>query len=144
MTTQTTGKTTPTTALRRGRPMRAGTGVPPGRSRGRRLPAKLGVLLICTLWIVPTLGVTITSFRGVDDANSSGWWTLFAHPGGFTHLTLGNYSTAIEQAELGSAFLNSLAITLPAVFIPLLVAAFAAYAFTFMTFKDATSSSSSS
>ena len=35
---------------------------------------------------------------------------------------------------MGNAFINSLAITLPATFIPILVAAFAAYAFTFMEF----------
>ena len=35
---------------------------------------------------------------------------------------------------MGQAFINSLAIALPATFIPLLIAAFAAYAFTFMEF----------
>ena len=35
---------------------------------------------------------------------------------------------------MGNAFINSLAIALPATFIPILVAAFAAYAFTFMEF----------
>ncbi|MEU0068107.1 carbohydrate ABC transporter permease [Streptomyces sp. NPDC006332] len=133
MTTQTTPTITP--APRRGRVARRDAQTSRGRTGGRRLPSKLSVLLVCALWIVPTLGVVITSFRGVDDANSSGWWTLFAHPGGFTHLTTGNYSRAMEQADLGTAFLNSMAITLPAVFLPLLIAAFAAYAFTFMTFK---------
>ena len=36
---------------------------------------------------------------------------------------------------MGNAFINSLAITLPATFIPILIAAFAAYAFTFMEFR---------
>ena len=35
---------------------------------------------------------------------------------------------------MGNAFVNSLAIVLPATFIPILIAAFAAYAFTFMEF----------
>ncbi|WP_329316502.1 carbohydrate ABC transporter permease [Streptomyces sp. NBC_01262] len=99
------------------------------------LPARLSMLFVCALWIVPTLGVVLTSFRTVDATNSSGWWTLLAHPGGLSDLTTGNYSQAIEQADLGTAFLNSVAITLPAVFLPILIAAFAAYAFTFMTFK---------
>ncbi|MFI5825109.1 carbohydrate ABC transporter permease [Streptomyces rishiriensis] len=131
MSTQTTQTTQKVSAP--ARPHRART--PRGRSAGRRLPTKLSMLLVCALWTVPTLGVVVTSFRSVDDASSSGWWTLLAHPGGFTHLTTGNYSKAIEQADLGTAFLNSMAITLPAVFLPLLIAAFAAYAFTFMTFK---------
>ena len=36
---------------------------------------------------------------------------------------------------MGNGFINSLAITLPATFIPILMAAFAAYAFTFMGFR---------
>ena len=35
---------------------------------------------------------------------------------------------------MGEAFVNSLAITVPATVIPILIAAFAAYAFTFMQF----------
>ena len=37
-----------------------------------------------------------------------------------------------DQADMGTAFVNSLAITVPATIIPILIAAFAAYAFTFM------------
>ncbi|WP_258564613.1 carbohydrate ABC transporter permease [Streptomyces himalayensis] len=135
MTTQTTPTITPA-APRRGRLIRRDAQASRGMT-GRRspFPVKLSVLFVCALWIVPTLGVVITSFRSVDAANSSGWWTLLAHPGGLADLTTGNYSKAIEQGELGSAFFNSVAITLPAVFLPILIAAFAAYAFTFMTFK---------
>lgn len=92
------------------------------------------VLFLCFLWIVPTVGVIITSFRQLDDANSSGWWTVFTNPASLGRLTLENYQQAIDQAHLGEAFFNSLAIALPATFIPLLIAAFAAYAFTFMRF----------
>jgi alpha-glucoside transport system permease protein len=135
MTTQTTPTITPT-ASRRIRPARRGAQASRERSDRRSpLPVKLSVLFVCVLWFVPALGVVVTSFRSVDAANSSGWWTLLAHPGGLADLTTGNYSKAIEQADLGSAFLNSVAITLPAVFVPILIAAFAAYAFTFMTFK---------
>jgi alpha-glucoside transport system permease protein len=92
------------------------------------------VAFVCFLWIVPTVGVVITSFRTLDDANSSGWWTVFTHPSSLSRLTLSNYSDAINNANLGNAFWNSMAIALPATFIPILIAAFAAYAFTFMRF----------
>ena len=87
--------------------------------------------IICFLWIVPVFGLFVSSFRGEQDANSTGWWTVLAHPS----LTTANYHDVLTQANLGSAFVNSLAITLPATFIPILIAAFAAYAFTFMEFK---------
>ena len=104
-------------------------------------PAKAGwltkgtLIFVCFLWVVPTFGLLVTSFRPLDDANSSGWWTLFAHPSRIGNLTTSNYSDAISGAHLGTAFVNSVAIALPATFIPILIAAFAAYAFTFMEFK---------
>ena len=55
-------------------------------------------------------------------------------PSGFADLTFENYQKAIQGTNLGEGFINSLAIALPATFIPILVAAFAAYAFTFMKF----------
>jgi alpha-glucoside transport system permease protein len=86
--------------------------------------------IVCLLWILPIVGTFVTSFRNEQDANSTGWWTIITHPS----LTFSNYHSVITQADLGAAFVNSLAITLPATFIPILIAAFAAYAFTFMEF----------
>jgi alpha-glucoside transport system permease protein len=95
---------------------------------------KGSVAFICFLWIVPTLGIFLTSWRSVDDANSSGWWTLLTHPSELGRLTFENYRSVINTGQLGQAFVNSLAIALPSTFIPILIAAFAAYAFTFMSF----------
>jgi alpha-glucoside transport system permease protein len=94
---------------------------------------KLVLVVVCVAWMIPILGMLITSFRPTADAESSGWWTVF---GSLDHLTLANYTEAINNssAPMGTAFWNSLAITLPATFIPVLIAAFAAYAFTFMEF----------
>jgi alpha-glucoside transport system permease protein len=86
--------------------------------------------IVCLLWILPIVGTFITSFRNEQDANTTGWWTVITNPS----LTFSNYHSVITQADLGAAFVNSLAITLPATFIPILIAAFAAYAFTFMEF----------
>jgi alpha-glucoside transport system permease protein len=96
--------------------------------------ARIVVFILCFLWIVPVIGLLLTSFRPRDDANTSGWWTLFWNPSAWGRMTFDNYTTAIDKGGLGEAFVNSLAITLPATFIPVLVAAFAAYAFTFMEF----------
>jgi alpha-glucoside transport system permease protein len=107
---------------------------------GEGNPAKAGwftritLVVLCFLWLVPTFGLFVTSFRSVGDANTTGWWTLFTHPSSWGNLTFSNYTKAIDQASLGEAFINSVAIALPATFIPLLVSAFAAYAFTFMEF----------
>jgi alpha-glucoside transport system permease protein len=90
--------------------------------------------LVVLLWVLPTVGIILTSFRSRDDAASGGWWELLLKPAGFGDLTFENYQRAIQGTNLGEGFINSLAIALPATFIPILVAAFAAYAFTFMKF----------
>ncbi|MFL6099140.1 MAG: carbohydrate ABC transporter permease [Actinomycetales bacterium] len=101
---------------------------------GANWVVKTVIAVISILWIVPTLGVLITSFRTDSDANTSGWWSIVTHPSTLKDLTFGNYTDAIKGANLGRGFINSLAIALPATFIPILIAAFAAYAFTFMDF----------
>jgi alpha-glucoside transport system permease protein len=95
---------------------------------------RIVLAVICIGWIIPTVGLAITSFRTQDDATNSGWWTLFTTPANFTRLTLENYGDLFQQADMDTAFVNTLAITIPATIIPILIAAFAAYAFTFMQF----------
>jgi alpha-glucoside transport system permease protein len=95
---------------------------------------RVALIIICFLWIVPTIGLFVTSWRTVDDANSTGWWTVFFHPSEW-NFTTQNYHDAIINGSLGQGFINSFAIALPATFIPILIASFAAYSFTFMDFK---------
>jgi alpha-glucoside transport system permease protein len=102
-----------------------------GRSRGDWL-VKGSLVLVCFVWVVPTLGLFVTSFRTRDAVSSSGWWTTFLTP--FSNWTLENYVTVVSREGFGNAFLNTFAVVLPATIIPVMIAAFAAYAFTFMEF----------
>ena len=43
-----------------------------------KIPTHVLIILTMILWIVPTLGLLITSLRPVQDINSSGWWTVFS------------------------------------------------------------------
>lgn len=95
---------------------------------------KTFIILLCVFWMIPAVGVILTSFRDKFSSQNSGWWTIVNNFGDYGW-TLDNYTEAWTTAKLGPAFLNSLAIALPATVIPLLIAAFAAYAFTFMQFK---------
>jgi alpha-glucoside transport system permease protein len=102
------------------------------RDKGSAGPlTRIVVAVLCILWLLPVFGTFITSLRSEQDANSTGWWTVITNPS----LTLSNYKNVITDTPLGEGFVNSLAIALPATFIPILVAAFAAYAFTFMEFR---------
>jgi alpha-glucoside transport system permease protein len=107
----------------------------PGEVRRGGWLTRIIVAAIVLIWLIPTLGVLITSFRPEAQVVSSGWWTVIAHPFRAAEWTLQNYRTALDAAGFGNAFLNSLAVTLPATVIPITIAAFAAYAFSWMEFR---------
>jgi alpha-glucoside transport system permease protein len=170
--------------------------------------------VICFIWLVPTIGLLVSSIRPAADVLNTGWWSVVPHqdyvktkelaiPTGTTgdapitiegvsatfdqfrtgvsapdgkriqwignrragrievqekqwvipsDFTLRNYQIVLSGgdktyentggtlrtergADLGSAFMNSIAVTIPATVIPLAVAAFAAYGFAWMRFR---------
>ena len=103
--------------------------------RGGSWFVRIAVIAIVIIWLIPSLGVLITSFRPEELVDSSGWWTVFSDPFGAAQWTLANYRLALDAGGLGNAFLNSLAVAIPATVIPIAIAAFAAYAFSWMDFR---------
>ena len=101
--------------------------------RRRSIVSIVTLTILGLMWCLPTLGLLVTSFRTRDDAATSGWWTALLNPFG-QGWTLSNYSTVFTQADMGNAFINSLVVAIPATIIPIMFAAFASYAFTFMDF----------
>jgi alpha-glucoside transport system permease protein len=97
-----------------------------------RTPLHIALLTIGVVWLVPTVGLAITSFRTSDNINSSGWWHAF----GQWHWTLHNYGAVIhaQNIHMGRAWLNSLIITIPATLLPLTIGALAAYGFAWIPF----------
>ena len=47
-----------------------------------RLPLHVVLIGLCLIWLVPTIGLLVTSFRPVQEVNQSGWWTILAPPRG--------------------------------------------------------------
>ncbi len=95
------------------------------------LPVRITVILICLLWTIPTLGLLISSLRPARDVNATGWWTVFYTPSQFT---TENYVNVLTSQGMAEAFMNSIVVTVPAVVIPITIAAFAAYAFAWLKF----------
>jgi alpha-glucoside transport system permease protein len=117
-----------TTALRRSADEPA-----PGASSGGWF-VRIAVLVVVLVWLIPTAGVLVTSFRDSGAANTTGWWTVLSNPFD-AEWTLGNYRQALDSGGFQNAFLNSLAVTVPATIMPITIAAFAAYAFSWMDFR---------
>jgi alpha-glucoside transport system permease protein len=89
------------------------------------------LIVLMIIWLLPTIGLLVNSLRSSSDIASSGWWTALFPPNG---LTLDSYAKVFSETDIASGFINSLFITIPATIIPIFVAAFAAYAFSWMSF----------
>ncbi len=97
------------------------------------------VILLTVLWTIPTFGLLVTSLRPSEDANNSGWWTIFTNPS----FTIGNYSEVLTGGStipggILPYFFNSFAIAIPAAIFPLALATMAAYAIAWVPFRGAT------
>jgi len=61
-----------------------------------KIPLHVITIILLIIWIVPTLGLLITSFRPISKINTSGWWTIFQpKDDDTTRFTLNNYIDAI-------------------------------------------------
>ena len=101
------------------------------RSPWGRLGLHLTLAIIAIIWLLPTISLFVSSFRPEAAVNTSGWWNAFSLPFQFT---TDNYFAVLTRNNLGQSFLNSLIISIPATVIPIMIAAFAAYAFAWMNF----------
>jgi alpha-glucoside transport system permease protein len=99
--------------------------------RLQRLPLHLVIIVLVAIWIVPTIGMVINSFRSVSDMGQSGWWTALFPPHGFT---LQSYQEVLNTESVASSIVNSILITVPATVIQLAIATMGAYAFAWMNF----------
>ncbi|HZQ48742.1 MAG TPA: carbohydrate ABC transporter permease [Candidatus Dormibacteraeota bacterium] len=99
--------------------------------RLQRLPLHIVIIIFCVMWVVPTLGLIINSFRSVSDMASAGWWTVLFPPHGFT---LASYQQVLAIEGVGSSIISSVLITIPATVIQLTIATMGAYAFAWMKF----------
>ena len=89
----------------------------------------VSLALIGLIWLVPTLGLLVTSFRPRSDIQSTGWWDIFN-----LHLTIENYRQVLEAQGMLQAFAITVFIAVPSTLLPLGICALAAYAFSWMRF----------
>lgn len=97
------------------------------KKKAPQFAINLVILMAMVLWIVPTLGLLITSFRPASDVAYSGWWTVFSSPLKFTQYTAKNYETVLSTGGMLTAFRNSFIITIGGTLLPVFLASLAAF-----------------
>lgn len=100
-----------------------------------KAPIHFLLILISVIWLLPTVGLLVTSVRERQDILTSGWWMAFAQG----RFTLANYLRVIQPTggsdTIGLNFINSLIITIPSTLMPVFFGAMAAYAFAWLKFR---------
>jgi alpha-glucoside transport system permease protein len=95
-----------------------------------RTPIHIALGIVAVIWLAPTIGLLVTSFRPRSDIQSTGWWETLST----LRLTADNYAEVLGAQGMVGAFFNSLIITIPATLLPLAIGCLAAYAFAWMDF----------
>jgi alpha-glucoside transport system permease protein len=96
-----------------------------------RAPVHIVLVVIGLLWLVPALGLLFTSILPASTFSNEGWWKIFSKP---SAATLDNYSNLVHDSSLMRALLTTAEIAIGGTVLPILIAAFAAYALAWMEF----------
>jgi alpha-glucoside transport system permease protein len=95
-----------------------------------RTPIHIALALIGLIWLAPTIGLLVTSFRPRSDIQATGWWETLST----LRFTTENYAAVLGAQGMLGAFVNNLIISIPSTLIPLTIASMAAYAFSWVKF----------
>ncbi|MFE0921958.1 carbohydrate ABC transporter permease [Streptomyces nigra] len=114
------------------------TAVEGERSLGARLVSfvsggmvRVFLILVGLFWLVPTLGLLLSSLRPPDEMTASGWWEVFGKP---SQLTFDSYDKLLGNSDITDSILNTVLITVPATVLVVVIGALAGYAFAWMEF----------
>jgi len=89
------------------------------------------LLLVGLFWLVPTIGLLLSSLRRPEDMSASGWWKVFTAP---SQLTVDSYQKLLENSDITDSLVNTVLITVPATLLVVAIGSLAGYAFAWMEF----------
>ncbi|POX36269.1 sugar ABC transporter permease [Streptomyces sp. Ru73] len=108
------------------------------QSLAARIAARTGggalrvfLVLVGLFWLMPTVGLLISSLRSPADVAESGWWEVFAKP---AQLTWTGYGNLLGNAKIMDSLVTTALITVPATVLVVVIGALAGYAFAWMDF----------
>ena len=94
-------------------------------------PVHFVLVLLGLLWLVPTLGLMLTSLLSPENLLSEGWWQVFSTP---SKATFDNYQAIFENDTITKSLLTTAEIAVGGTILPLFVGAMAGYAFAWLDF----------
>jgi alpha-glucoside transport system permease protein len=95
-------------------------------------PLNLFLLFVGVLWLVPTLGLLLTSLLSPTEITNTGWWHIISKP---SLATLDNYREIFKNDAITSALWTTVQIAVGNTVILVVVAALAGYAFAWLDFR---------
>ncbi|MFR9723846.1 carbohydrate ABC transporter permease [Streptomyces sp. MS19] len=115
-----------------------GASGPPRRSLASRVASvaasggvRVVLVILAVVWLLPTAGLLVSSFRDSRDIASSGWWEALTDPGQWT---AGNYDALLGNGTFTDSVWTTVLITVPSTVLVILLGALAAYAFAWLDF----------
>jgi alpha-glucoside transport system permease protein len=95
------------------------------------LPVQMVLAFIGLLWLVPTIGLLLTSLMLPADFSTIGWWKVIAHP---SLVTWQNYDHLFHNGPLTHSLWVTAQIAIGGTALPIIVGALAAYALAWLEF----------
>jgi alpha-glucoside transport system permease protein len=89
------------------------------------------LLVFGLLWLIPTIGLFVTSLMKPTDFQQQGWWNYLAHPG---QLTLDNYRAVFDNQAIMDSLWTTVLVAVGGTAVPVIVGALAGYAFAWLEF----------
>jgi len=96
-----------------------------------KAPVHLVLVIIGAAWLVPTIGLFITSILPASALASKGWWQIFSHP---SLATWANYHALFQNAGLVTALKTTAYIAVGNTALVVIIGAMAGYAFAWLDF----------
>jgi alpha-glucoside transport system permease protein len=96
-----------------------------------RTPLHIGLAVIAILWLIPTLGLFLTSLMPAEEITQEGWWKVFSKP---SITTFENYKNLFHNNDLTKALVTTAEIAVGNTLLLVLVASLAGYAFAWIDF----------
>ena len=125
-----------TTEAEPGARVEPGTGAE--QSLATRIAARAGggamrvfLILVALFWLMPTIGLLLSSLRGAQDIAATGWWKVFTAP---SELTFDNYQRLLDNSTITGSLFSTVMITVPSTFLVVVIGSLAGYAFAWMEF----------